>query len=1214
MRTRCAADTFGCHTLETVSKGFLSLAILLSLSLYAWGGEKTWTGGSSADWNTPANWNPSGVPGTADRATIPIVTRFPVISNNPPNAINQLRVLAGATLTINNSRTLTITNTTLSPVIDGAGTVVTAGSGLVTVTGGVNSGILINDAITLGNFTLNATANRNMGIASGIGVVFNGNVTVQSSEIQVGAANGAPTTVDINGTLTVAGTLAMRSAGSVLRLSGNWTQTGVWTPGTSTVVLDGTAAQTINLNAGGPYSFYDLVVNTSSNTTNQVDGQLVTMTAAFTVLNNLSLTRGQFQLGAFTVDVLGNIDSGLETQSQLDFSAAGTLRARGNVDLGAFSQVTTQTQGPFSTIIMNGTTPQTFRIRAATGSEYHDLDNFRVSNLAGVTILDNPNANFVVNGTLTLDANCGMTIQDTFQADGPIVFAAGGGNVLRLEGDILYDGTPLGSSFTSGTGTVVFAGRGVSQIVSTTSGTSTPISYYNLTIDNTTGTVATQQAGNLLRIAGSFTVQTANATFAATTGNMTVSQDFIDNGQFNAGTFTVTLNGTGTIGGTAASLQFNNLLVSGATTSIVTAARSFTTNSTFQITQGTLTTLGVSSPVTMTAAQGLTVGDGTGAAGSAALNLVGPATIAIATTKVFSVLAADGRVTSTATSDGIPTLTRNGASGTFTATVNGQVNLVGLNFSFGDASGLNLTATATIEGLRNVRFTNMNAAAGSRHLTVTSAGIDLDCPGCFFDTVAAGSFNVWAVDSNVGNNIPVRLRFEDRTRASSVGAIGGPGAGETWDGDDDTNDNGVIDGGETTSLHGGAIIQWVYTANVDLSGAIQGFPMPAFDWNTGVYYATYVVMRQGVGPDTIYRLNPEGDLIPGASFIPPGTGNGNIVGPLFWDTEGSTHVVYFGTTTGRVYKLIDTGSALVMPSPPSPWSTYFSDTRLTSVTSWIISDQLNLLFGGFVVFSGNTTNGIFRIQISDKTMPLPMLSTTTRTITTAPSWADTPSGRRLFLASNAVSSVSNIYRVNVPNWIIDANVFSTTAFVAPTNVATDTLFVGELSGRMHALPALGTPAQFMVERTGFPFTSNTSPVTGGAVWDWVNQSRLPLNGGRLFFGTGAGDLYTLYLYPSTWALGSNYYRNSTPGGNAIQTMPLAQDGVVYVANSRGSLFIFDADAGAGPVLLRTYTLFGAAASGDISRDSLGSGRLYVGTAAGRVYAIPPPSDPTPQFP
>src|SRR6185295_18935109 len=71
-----------------------------------------------------------------------------------------------------------------------------------------------------------------------------------------------------------------------------------------------------------------------------------------------------------------------------------------------------------------------------------------------------------------------------------------------------------------------------------------------------------------------------------------------------------------------------------------------------------------------------------------------------------------------------------------------------------------------------------------------------------------------------------------------------------------------------------------------------------------------------------------------------------IAGSIYWDTEGATHVLYFGTTTGVVYKLIDNGSTLAPPALPDPWFTPYIDPSLQYVSTSIMSDQTNLYFGG----------------------------------------------------------------------------------------------------------------------------------------------------------------------------------------------------------------------------------------------------------------------------
>ncbi len=1312
-----------------------TLALFLAAAAPAWAIDRTWTGASSANWATAGNWTPSGVPGAADRAIIPAVVRPPVISAAPAT-INQLQVQAGGLLTINGGFILTVDGGA-APIIDGTGTV--AGAGTLLVSSGASGSILFNQSITVGNFTLNANNGRNYQIPSGVVVTATGLFRVQQAELRVLAGG----TLDLDGNLQIDtdGDLNLFAATSLLRLAGNWTQTGDFLAGIgSTVILDGAGPQTLNVqrnslanvdfenlrvsNTGGlvaylannslggfgfqvlgnftldagasvridepalvgnaaadvfgigsgasvtftqqldpdcaisfdidggaddgllvlqgtalppsdssdfgfslvpgrgtvrlqitsnatfevdsaAYSFYNLEIDTDGGN-GQVGTDVITLSAGITVLGDLILTEGQLAVGAFTLDVRGNIDSSAPSASQLDATSGSTVfRVAGNVDLDSFSQASAGTAGPFSLLHFDGTAPQTFQLRSTANPTYHDVDAIRVSNPAGVTILDNPNADFITNGAITIDAGATLVVQDTYDADGPLVFAAGGGNLLRLEGAIVDDASELGTSFTAGTGTVVYAGQGVSQTVFTRINGSTPIAYHHLTIDNTGAAVATQEAAGLLDVNGSFTIQAAGAAFSSAAGGMAVARDFTSNGTFNHAGATVTMDGTGTIGGASPALLFNNLLVN--TAGVVTAGRSFSTQAAFQVQQGVLTTAGAPPGIVMTALSGMSVGDGAGGAGSAELELLGAATLAVQPGQTFSVAAADGRLEANAAGAGVPTLTRAGGAGAFDAVVNGQVEIRRLNFSFGDLEGLEIAPSASITALRGVSFTGIFPAANSRHLTIRSAGLDLDCPGCIFAAVPPGSFNVWVDDTAPG--LPfVRVRFEDRGAAPAAGG-GGPGAGEAFDADDDTNDNGLIDGAETTTLHGGAIAQWVYTANIDLSGTMQGFPMPAWDWNTLVHYSTYVPMRNAAGTTSIlFVLNAEGDP-KGYSYSFPGM---EIVGPVYFDTEGADHVVYVAANEptipeGRLYKLIDTGAALV-PAPP-PWDTPFTRNPLRAITSPVLSDLTNVYFGG----EHGAANALYKVEIASKTLPSGVISTAQRRIATAPSWADTATGRFVYMASGVQGGRSNIYRIDAASWTLDATFTDTSLnppsndctsdFVAITNVPISYLYVGETNGYMHSLTATGTPAQFLVPEPGYPFRdASSAAVRGGAVWE--------ITRGRLFYGDDAGAVYTLVnsAYSGGWILGTNYFRFVTPFAGPIPAMPLYLDGVIYAADATGHLHAIDADTGAGQALIRTFTL-GLVALGDVSRD-FNTGRIYVGTAGGRLYAVPDIVDPT----
>ena len=414
-------------------------------------------------------------------------------------------------------------------------------------------------------------------------------------------------------------------------------------------------------------------------------------------------------------------------------------------------------------------------------------------------------------------------------------------------------------------------------------------------------------------------------------------------------------------------------------------------------------------------------------------------------------------------------------------------------------------------------------------------------------------------------------------------------------------------------------MQWLYTLNIDLSGAIQGFPMAAFDWNLGTTYSTYALMRDASGTaDTIFVCDPRGDYtdgntdaVTGYSFTLPGA---DIVGPLIFDTEAGTHVVYFGTRDGRVFKLIDDTAAKQLRALPigSPWTTGtgqpspFTNASLTAVTSPITTDGTNLYFGG----QGPAGFGVYKVVIATKSFA-PFqgpISTAGVEVSTAPSWWDALTGRFLYLASGSPNG--RIYRINTGSWSIDALLPAAAGCVAITNVMVSVvdpllyLYVGELNGRMHAVNAALTPADFLTQRPGFPFQDGSSAaIRGGAVIDFDTN--------RVFYGDASGNVYTLGTTPppfAGWAQGTSYFRLAT-GGGPIESMPLFKDGILYASNKSGKVYCVDANNGAGQTLLRTFSL-GTFALSDVSRDGFMTGLIYVGTAGGRMYAISPIPDPT----
>ncbi len=74
-------------------------------------GNKTWNGSVSTDWNTAANWTPTGIPTGIDCVIVPITPNDPIITGTAYNGLaGTLSVLNGATLSVTAGNNITVTN------------------------------------------------------------------------------------------------------------------------------------------------------------------------------------------------------------------------------------------------------------------------------------------------------------------------------------------------------------------------------------------------------------------------------------------------------------------------------------------------------------------------------------------------------------------------------------------------------------------------------------------------------------------------------------------------------------------------------------------------------------------------------------------------------------------------------------------------------------------------------------------------------------------------------------------------------------------------------------------------------------------------------------------------------------------------------------------------------------------------------------------------
>ena len=166
---------------------FIAVAFLMVGVLRMNAATKTWNGSSTNNWNTSANWTPSGVPIAADDVIIP--TGYTVILN--ANGTCNNLTLSGSLST--GSKTLTVSsnwNNNEGTFIAGTGTVIMTGAG---ITIGGTSPTTFNN-LTVGNYTNTTTHLGNDQTVNGKLILNNQLLKISTFNITLGTAATIPGT------------------------------------------------------------------------------------------------------------------------------------------------------------------------------------------------------------------------------------------------------------------------------------------------------------------------------------------------------------------------------------------------------------------------------------------------------------------------------------------------------------------------------------------------------------------------------------------------------------------------------------------------------------------------------------------------------------------------------------------------------------------------------------------------------------------------------------------------------------------------------------------------------------------------------------------------------------------------------------------------------------------------------------------------------------
>lgn len=309
----------------------------------------------------------------------------------------------------------------------------------------------------------NGTINMNLGGT----LTVNGNTQIDFGA--GGAMNISAGTVNLNGNLLInsaTGVITCTNSPQI-NITGSWTNSGTFTPATSTVTFLGTANQTIGGSVGT--SFNNLIINPSAGIT------VSSISNNISIVNNLTVSTGIFDLQTYTCN---------RTASGGVFSlASGTLlKAAGTNN---FPQSFT-----------------TYTLQANSTTEYYGILSQSVySTIYGHLTMSN-NSTKTATGIVNIAGNLNINTSAIF---------AGSSYAHTIKGQ--WNNNVSASAYTGGTSTFTFNGTALQSI-----GGTAPTTFNKLTVNNSANVNISQDQtvnSTLTLTAGRLDIGTKNFTFGS---------------------------------------------------------------------------------------------------------------------------------------------------------------------------------------------------------------------------------------------------------------------------------------------------------------------------------------------------------------------------------------------------------------------------------------------------------------------------------------------------------------------------------------------------------------------------------------------------------------------------------------------------------------------------------------------------------------------------
>lgn len=592
-----------------------------------------------------------------------------------------------------------------------AGGILTVAGGATLLAGGSN-----NFPANYITNTLNtsSTVNYNGTVAQSVAGVSYGQLVLSNSGTKTLAASAT-----VNGDLTISSGATLSAGSFTINLGGNWMNSGTFTAGTGSVILNGsskTITGNTTFNKVTVYGSY--TVNGSDITYNGL--LLVTASGSFNGGSGLATVSGDLTnegvlISNGTTTFTGTVVQTIRFVNAVTSNSSGIINFNGNV-----SPVLNSTSTPiYATLNINNTAGVTASVGWIIGVA------FNIG--SGATFNGNTSTHTIIGS---------FTNNGTVNSSGTLNFTPSTAKTIQLSG----------TAFTS-TGTVIFGGTGAI----TTTGTPTTLTNVNIT--NSSGVTP----GTGWNMGGNFTVGSTGV-FNAGSNTFTVAGNLTCDGTLNGGTSSFTMSSaTGQLSGSA-NTTFYDFTITG----------SITVNSDFNISHN------FTNNNTIDAATGVVVFTGTGPSvitGSASSFALAQFTIqkssATATLSKSITGVTDLHIDAGTLDAGAQTITQDAAGGALTIQDNATLKIGGTNslpafdiYSLDTLSTVEYAGTtqavsaATTYGNLTISATGTKTAGAIlRILNNFSLSNGTFVPGSFADTVGGNWSMTSGTFTNTGSTI-----------------------------------------------------------------------------------------------------------------------------------------------------------------------------------------------------------------------------------------------------------------------------------------------------------------------------------------------------------------------------------------------------------------------------------------------------------------------------